>query len=74
MVVSYEWNASPRQVKNWWWLAATFAILWAAAAVAEGEVWEESEHEVLIRSERRSLVQPLTATYDFTLVFRWKAY
>ncbi|XP_063235273.1 uncharacterized protein LOC134538154 [Bacillus rossius redtenbacheri] len=35
------------------WLAVVLAVLAVvAAARAEGEVWEEDDHEVLIRSER----------------------
>ncbi|XP_030766063.1 uncharacterized protein LOC115890076 isoform X2 [Sitophilus oryzae] len=34
-----------------WLLLSTLAVL-LALAIAEGEVWEEDDHEVLIRSER----------------------
>lgn len=40
------------QAKYLWRLAASVILLTAAVVFAEGEVWEESEHEVLIRSER----------------------
>lgn len=33
-------------------MLAGLIVLSIAMASAEGEVWEESEHEVLIRSER----------------------
>ncbi|KAF7269179.1 uncharacterized protein LOC143204182 isoform X2 [Rhynchophorus ferrugineus] len=34
------------------WLLLTTLAVFLAVAVAEGEVWEEDDHEVLIRSER----------------------
>ncbi|CAK1588537.1 unnamed protein product [Parnassius mnemosyne] len=38
--------------KHWWWMVAGFLVLSVAIASAEGEVWEESDHEILIRNER----------------------
>ncbi|CAH0684240.1 unnamed protein product [Chilo suppressalis] len=38
--------------KYWWWMAAGLVLVCAAAARADGEVWEEGDHEVLIRNER----------------------
>ncbi|KAL0279920.1 UNVERIFIED_CONTAM: hypothetical protein PYX00_001371 [Menopon gallinae] len=36
---------------KWSYFTAAFLVLFAVAA-AEGEIWEEDDHEVLIRSER----------------------
>ncbi|XP_013189459.1 uncharacterized protein LOC106134051 [Amyelois transitella] len=38
--------------KQWFWLTASLVLLWLSVAAADGEVWEESDHEVLVRSER----------------------
>lgn len=35
-----------------WGVALLILVVVAAVASAEGEIWEEDEHEVLIRSER----------------------
>ncbi|CAH0703299.1 unnamed protein product [Spodoptera exigua] len=40
------------EAKYVWRLVAGLILLTAAVVTAEGEVWEESDHEVLIRSER----------------------
>ncbi|CAG9138213.1 hypothetical protein JYU34_000270 [Plutella xylostella] len=37
---------------KWWWVLVGAAVLGVAMCAAEGEVWEESDHEVLIRNER----------------------
>lgn len=36
---------------KWSYFAAAFLVI-VAVASAEGEIWEEDDHEVLIRSER----------------------
>lgn len=36
---------------KWSYFVAAFLVLFAVAS-AEGEIWEEDDHEVLIRSER----------------------
>ncbi|XP_026741249.1 uncharacterized protein LOC113503436 isoform X1 [Trichoplusia ni] len=40
------------EVKYVWRLVAGLILLSAAVVSAEGEAWEESDHEVLIRNER----------------------
>lgn len=40
------------QVKYVWRLVAGLILLSVAVVSAEGEAWEESDHEVLIRNER----------------------
>lgn len=40
------------QVKHWWWVTAGLLLLSLAAVSADGEMFEESEHEVLVRNER----------------------
>lgn len=35
-----------------WMTAVVMGLVLIAAALAEGEIWEEDDHEVLIRSER----------------------
>ncbi|XP_053624540.1 uncharacterized protein LOC128683213 [Plodia interpunctella] len=37
--------------KQWFWLTASLVLLWLSVAAA-GEAWEETDHEVLVRSER----------------------
>lgn len=63
-------------------LAMVAALMLVALAVAEGEIWEEDDHEVLIRSERGAknrgerLVQldafTLYAVKDKVNVARWR--
>ncbi|XP_063838038.1 uncharacterized protein LOC135087128 [Ostrinia nubilalis] len=38
--------------KRWWLMAAGLVLVALAYVAAEGEVWEENDHEVLIRNER----------------------
>ncbi|XP_062532927.1 pleiotrophin-like protein isoform X1 [Bombyx mori] len=40
------------ELKYWWWMMAGLALLSVAVVAADGEVWEENDHEVLIRSAR----------------------
>ncbi|XP_026316854.1 uncharacterized protein LOC113227953 [Hyposmocoma kahamanoa] len=64
--------------KHWWWLLAGLFVF--SIAVASGEVWEESDHEVLIRSERGAKNKGETCRYsrgawsecDFKTNFRFR--
>ncbi|XP_059055394.1 uncharacterized protein LOC131849349 isoform X2 [Achroia grisella] len=38
--------------KHWWWFAAGLILLSLALVSADGEVSEEGDHEVLVRTER----------------------
>lgn len=55
------------------WLAfLVLAIVLISLAVADGEIWEEDDHEVLIRSERGTKNRG-KLTYFFNLFFRFSS-
>ncbi|XP_072930710.1 uncharacterized protein [Epargyreus clarus] len=40
------------EYKTWWWLITGIVLLIVTTSYADGEIWEEGDHEVLIRNER----------------------
>ncbi|CAH2034896.1 unnamed protein product, partial [Iphiclides podalirius] len=45
-------TATKMENKHWWMMAIGLVVLWMGVALVDGEVWEEGNHEVLIRNER----------------------